>query len=223
METIYIPADSQTCSEDLARGLQLRDRANTKTVLRSELAPVLGLSLAFESSTTDAIAITAFTAFLEWTDFTDGHDARVAAELLGEDTTLEGAQDDHLADKKKFYSQMLGLIARSLVTDRDMGQAAFVGLNTSVQATRDYFMNKTRDEAIEEGIDPKARIFGKAKGLFNGLGAGAHTLAPALPENQRKVLSRTGNIFLGLGTVASLAGLAEMKLHVARERSNQGQ
>ncbi len=208
---------------DQLMGQRLRDRADRKTAFRSNFSPILGMSVAMDNGEhpLHAITNTGVTAYMEWTDFTDGHDARVGAELLGEEPTVEGGEADQKADKRKFYSQITGLAMRYLIQDRNLKQGLLIAGNGVVQGFRDIEMQKARDAAIEEGIPANARNIGKYKTVTNGLALGLHTLAPALPEKIQPLAKKTGNILLGAGSALSLAGLIDMKLHISKSKGTE--
>lgn len=198
----------------------LRNRADAMTRFRDRTAPLLGFGLAFDNGERPILTIanTALTATDEYFDIKDGINGRKSDALLGRTPSVEAGEADHKADKKKFVAQMLGLVTRTVVHEQDYHQASIIGANGLIQIIRDRAMARTRQEAIELGIDGKARKIGKGKAWANGIGAGLHTITPVLPEKAKNTAQKAGNVALTVGTILSLTGLADMKMHVHRSK-----
>lgn len=225
MPEIILPPSSNGIERiNQMRGTELRQRADRLTAFRDTYSPVLGFSVSLDSGESKAHTLvnTAATAYFEYTDYVDGKLARQAAELLAEETTPEGGEADHKADKKKFYSQIIGLIVRSVVHEKDIEQTTVVLTAGVIQAARDKEMQKTRDIALKKGIKANARDLGKYKTLANGIGNGLLTLKPALSEKHQRPAKIAGYISLGIGTALSIAALIDMKLHVKRSIKTLG-
>jgi len=207
------------------RGEKKRRNSQQWTKFRYLISPWLGLSVAADNGKHPLHTIIngGATALAEYSDFADGRDAREGARLLNEPTTEKGAKDDHGADRRKFYSQLIGLAIRSFAQERNPRQGAIFASHCAVQGTREILMAKTREIALQNGIEAKARNLGKAKGWANGIGNGMHTITPVLPDTYRTPVQRIGNICLAIGTTLSIAALVDMKLHVRRELADQDQ
>ncbi len=220
-------ADKQNISKGIEflqeqRGHNLRRSADRETQLRTDWSPLLGISVALDDGTNLAHTLvnTAVTIRLDISDIKDGRDGKESNGILGimdsDPIAVAAGQRDQKADKIKYRSQMLGLIARTLAFESDPRQAGFLGINLAVQTARDFEMQRTRNQAMKHDIKANARDIGRLKAWFNGGGAGLHTLAPMLPEKYKQSVTKVGNILHVIGTGLSVAALIDMKTHVRR-------
>lgn len=184
--------------QDAERGTYLMARADRLTAFRARSAPILGALLAV---TDEGWVTTAAIAGEGYTDWQDGHDARAGAELLGIETTVEGALEDPAADKKLVNSLCLGLAVR-FFRQGDYGGTAVLAANYAVTQWRDRRMAEDRLAAQASGVSPKAIVINKAKTAFQLVGEGML----ASPLAKKRFYRSVGLGVFSTGTALGVAG-----------------
>lgn len=201
--------------EQFAHGMARMQFGNRLTALRAIASPFVGASLALTES---EYVATGFILGGIYTDYKDGSEARAGAEILGIETTIEGAIADPAADKIMANSLMLGHVIRSLRRMDPVG-AVIVAGNYVVTKRRDEQMQHDRDLALEHGVDPKAIPINKLKFALQMIGN--TVLSSPFSRNRRVRL--IGLSALSGGTAVGLVGERIFRHRVlnAIEQNNQ--
>lgn len=190
--------DHTLSPEDRIRGEMLMHRADDLTEFRALTSPFVGVGIALTHS---EYFVTAAVLAEIYTDYKDGSDARKGADILGVETSVDGAIEDPKADKILANSLMLGHLCR-FVRRKDPVGAAIVAGNYFISRRRDDNMQNDRDLAIEHGVDPKAIPINKLKFLLQMVG---NTMLSS-PLSRNKRIRMIGLSALSGGTAIGLVG-----------------
>lgn len=182
------------------RAHRLQASADALCDLRSETAPALfGYIVATPNYRSWPLAGLVGAYFAS--DKLDGIWARRAAEILGTETTPEGAKKDERADKRLCHAIFAGVAVREALNG-NKAYAAAIGGSDTVMAARDYIVGRYRERGAELGIDGRARSGGKIK-LATLAVTATYAVSPAADPD--KLLGIAGPIIAGTGMLAGTA------------------
>lgn len=184
----------------------LRANADALCDMRSETA-ILIFDHITRTPSYRSWALTGVVAGLFATDKIDGTWARRAAEILGTETTAEGAKKDERADKRLCHAIFAGIAVRETLNG-NVAYGALIGGADGLMAARDHVVGQYRDRGIELGVDGKARSGGKAKLVVLGATA-TLAVSPLANRHSDHILGATGQV---IASAAMLAGAA-MSVH----------
>lgn len=130
--------------------------------------------------------------------------------LISKETRADGARRDQIKDKDWANATTDGLLERAIEEDDLFGIVA-AGITRISTRHRDRMMAKVRAQGEREGIDVKAKFWGKLKTGLLAFGQGIATVA-----KPKTTPSRIGfGMMLG-SNIPSWLGVAQMRHHIKR-------
>lgn len=191
------------------RASQLQSKADRLSDFRYDVAPALAAGLVANGRSWQ---LTALVMGIEVTDAMDGPPARQAAELRGAETSEEGSERDHRADKRLVNYLLGGLGAREAIEGHYLS-AGFIALAATANHTRDIRMRQLREEAREQGKSTKAIPINKVKTgiLMTAAAVGSSPLA------DKKVGRIIQNGLIGIGVGTGIIGLKIFERHLSKQ------
>lgn len=201
------------------KGNELRTRADMLSRRRINWAPAMGAAIAFSPNNKYVdMALASVLAYLHDTDRRDGNYGRESAELLGEEPPAESKALDHLADKRLFYWTVGGLAVRSVRRGHIKRAVVLTAVGVGC-AVRDKLNVDMRTKAESEGIDTKARAFGKVKTALFAL-ASTLEVSPAGSDTS-PISGHLDGAMIGVGILSGLSHL-DMARHIQQQRHQNG-
>lgn len=157
---LVVMLEPQPNNENCARGRRLQIMANFVSDTRSRLAIPLGALIVADQSHKLAYGIAVATLWAS--DKLDGFLGRRASRLLQKDTSEEGSEKDHIADKKLSHALMGACIVNAALAN-EYTTAAVLVATESAYIVRDFKMAQARKNVQEHSGSSKAGMYGKAK------------------------------------------------------------
>lgn len=202
----------QTENQETAEALQFF--ADGMTAFRSAAAPVIGTWIALHGESWPLFTFTSGTAS---TDKWDGDFARGAAELSGTQTSPEGSEADHKADKRMTKYLLGGLIVKDF-REGHIASGLLVGGVLLVHLVRDHKMTQVRQEGHDNGQKTNAIKINKWKTAVTLSSATLDTI-PNSGKRAKQIKRVARNTGLIVGAALGVIGYHQFKNRLENERA----